>query len=150
MTSTTQQTLRDAVAPEVEHFEVAGDDGYIIHFAGSQYFCHSTQVEAYQAWAAAHIASIEAERDAAKAKSLPHMCRDEHAEIRHAVSDDDERCPVCRERDDRLAAEAELARLTAALERIATIDTSNGVLLAADKSKLIARTALRQKDADHA
>lgn len=30
---------------------------------------------------------------------LPHMCRDEHTEIRHGLSDDDERCPVCRERD---------------------------------------------------
>lgn len=28
-----------------------------------------------------------------------HMCRDDHPQIGHNVSDDDERCPVCRERD---------------------------------------------------
>lgn len=35
----------------------------------------------------------------AERERLPHMCRDMHPEIRHALSDDDERCPVCRERD---------------------------------------------------
>ncbi len=37
----------------------------------------------------------EAERDAARAERLPHMCRDDHTEIRHADSTH-ERCPLCR------------------------------------------------------
>ena len=32
--------------------------------------------------------------------SYPHMCRMDHVEIGHAVSDDDERCPLCRMHDD--------------------------------------------------
>lgn len=27
--------------------------------------------------------------------SYPHMCRDDHIEIGHAYSGDDERCPLC-------------------------------------------------------
>lgn len=57
--------------------------------------------------AARNITALRAERDAARRERLPHMCRDDHPEIRHAVSDDDERCPVCRERDRASAAEAE-------------------------------------------
>jgi hypothetical protein len=29
-------------------------------------------------------------------RSYPHMCRDEHVEIGHSDSSDDERCPLCR------------------------------------------------------
>lgn len=32
-------------------------------------------------------------------RSYPHMCRDEHIEIGHADSGDDERCPLCRAKD---------------------------------------------------
>lgn len=52
----------------------------------------------------------------AKAQRLPHMCRDGHSEIRHADSGDDERCPVCQERDRAEAALAEVARLSAEVE----------------------------------
>lgn len=31
--------------------------------------------------------------------SYPHMCRDQHIEIGHADSSDDERCPLCRALD---------------------------------------------------
>jgi hypothetical protein len=43
------------------------------------------------------ILKAAAARDAEE--RLPHMCRDNHPVIRHADSGDDERCPVCRERD---------------------------------------------------
>jgi hypothetical protein len=66
---------------------------------------------------ASEIARLTGERDRLRRDHLPHMCRDEHTEIRHGLSDDDERCPVCRERDRAEAAEAETARLRADAER---------------------------------
>lgn len=36
---------------------------------------------------------------AARVEPLPHMCHDGHPEIQHSLSNDDERCPVCREQD---------------------------------------------------
>lgn len=51
-------------------------------------------------------------------KPMPHMCRDGHTEIRHALSDDDERCPVCRERQRAEAAEAENERLRGMIDRM--------------------------------
>lgn len=50
-----------------------------------------------------------AEEERKRGWNYPHMCRDGHPEIGHALSDDDERCPVCRERD-RADAAAEEAR----------------------------------------
>ena len=41
----------------------------------------------------------------------PHMCRDGHPEIGHADNGEDERCPVCRERDRVETAEARLAEV---------------------------------------
>lgn len=58
----------------------------------------------------------EAERDRARQERMPHMCRDDHPEIRHAVSGDDERCPVCRERDRADAAEAQTDAVLRLLE----------------------------------
>lgn len=49
----------------------------------------------------AALASLVAERDAALAqRTYAHMCRSDHAEIGHNVSDDDERCPLCRVRNE--------------------------------------------------
>lgn len=44
----------------------------------------------------------------------PHMCRDEHPQIGHRT--DEERCPVCIERDRRAAAERELREQSVELE----------------------------------
>lgn len=45
-------------------------------------------------------------------RSYPHMCRMDHVEIGHSMSDEDERCPLCRALDEggRLREENELLR----------------------------------------
>lgn len=52
-----------------------------------------------------------------KRTSMPHMCRTDHEEIRHATNraDGDPRCPMCKMRDDY---EAEIQRLREALEAV--------------------------------
>ena len=65
---------------------------------------------------------IEAERklEAAEANSHPHMCQMDHPKI--GYSGDDERCPVCIERDKREAAEARVKELEAEVARKAVGD----------------------------
>ena len=60
------------------------------------------------------VSKLAKERDAlaAKVQRMPHMCRDDHEEVWHAGSDD-ERCPICKVRDDQ---EKRIAELEAALK----------------------------------
>lgn len=51
--------------------------------------------------------ALKAENVRLRRERLPHMCRDRHPEIRTADNGEDERCPVCRERDRAVTAEAE-------------------------------------------
>ena len=51
-------------------------------------------------------------------KSYPHMCRMDHPEIGHSVSDNDDRCPLCRALDEIAALKTEVEHLRSVLSEI--------------------------------